>query len=100
MSNHGGPITTEEFNEMRKRYEASAPKDATRSILFSTDVLKKLIKDAPSIRVYLGRDEKDRLTVMFKPEGTDELSAKAASVETQEAGILNRGQLCPPYCAS
>lgn len=95
MDQPGEEITALEFEEMKKRYDnlTSAKsvfnEDQTKSVLFGTEVFVKLIntKGVTGIRVHFGINKEGKLTVMLTGENED-----------PHLTILDRGQLCPPYC--
>jgi hypothetical protein len=93
MDQPGEKISVEEFDEMKNRYEQSADPTATKSVVFGVERIAALIANGTQrVRIFFGRDSEQRLTVMLKAEGSN-------TAAPGEEEILDRGQLCPPYCA-
>jgi hypothetical protein len=92
-------ISKQEFQKMRDAYASKHPK-GTQSVTFERADVLALLNDHPEaakLKVWLGKTFNGQTTVMLMPVNTD--GAPLAMTTTTEPPILDRGQICPPYCS-
>jgi hypothetical protein len=87
----GKPISKEEFEKLRKKYDQKNP-GKTKSVTFSKETFERVMKNpkTENIAVYFGETDDDTNTVMIV--GVD--AENKLLLDTAE----DRGQPCPPYC--
>jgi hypothetical protein len=94
-------ITKAEFDKMRDAYAAKHPK-ATQSVAFdATDVLA-LLGDHPQgtkLKAWLGKTDLGQTTIMLTPVTSDGIMIATMATADGNPPILDRGQICPPYCS-
>lgn len=93
MSKKGEPISKDEFEKYKNRFDKHNP-GATKAVTFDRATFERILKDksVQNIAIYYGQAEDGTNTLMLV--GTDE-SDKILYTTAE-----NRGQPCPPYCAS